>query len=81
MLVAGADSRHRTDTRARGVREVVDDQLDVPLEDATLMEEVELISTLMIAASENEGHLEPTEIDRLLGVPDSSPPRKSSSER
>ena len=46
----------------------MDDQLDVPLEDAVLMEEVELISTLMIAASENEGHLEPTEIDRLLGV-------------
>ena len=47
----------------------MDDQLDVPLEDAVLMEEVELISTLMIAASENEGHLKPTEIDRLLGVP------------
>jgi len=47
----------------------VDDQLDVPLEDAVLMEEVELISTLMIAASENEGNLDVTEIDRLLGVP------------
>ncbi len=49
----------------------MDDQLDVPLEDAVLMEEVELISTLMIAASENEGQLDPTEIDRLLGVSDS----------
>jgi hypothetical protein len=46
------------------------DHLDVPLEDAVLMEEVELISTLMIAASETEGQLEQDEIDRLLGVPD-----------
>ena len=46
------------------------DHLDVPLEDATLMEEVELISTLMIAASETEGQLEQNQIDRLLGVPD-----------
>ena len=46
------------------------DHLDVPLEDATLMEEVELISTLMIAASETEGQLEQSQIDRLLGVPD-----------
>ena len=29
------------------------DHLDVPLEDAVLLEEVELISTLMIAASEH----------------------------
>ncbi len=48
----------------------MDDQLDVPLEDTVLMEEVELISTLMIAASENDGQLEPAEIDRLLGVSD-----------
>ena len=46
------------------------DHLDVPLEDAVLMEEVELISTLMIAASEAEGQLEQNQIDRLLGVPD-----------
>ena len=44
------------------------DHLDVPLEDAVLLEEVELISTLMIAASENDGHLEQCEIDRLLGL-------------
>jgi hypothetical protein len=59
----------------------VNDQLDVPLEDATLLEEVELISTLMIAASENEEHLEASEIDRLLGVPDSAAPGQSTSER
>jgi len=44
------------------------DHLDVPLEDATLLEEVELISALMIAASEAEGQLDRSEIDRLLGV-------------
>jgi hypothetical protein len=49
------------------------DHLDVPLEDAVLMEEVELISTLMIAASETEGQLEQDEIDRLLGVHDDAP--------
>jgi hypothetical protein len=45
------------------------DQLDVPLEDAVLLEEVELISTLMVAASEAEGPMDQSEIDRLLGVP------------
>ena len=44
------------------------DHLDVPLEDAALLEEVELISTLMIAASEHDEHLDPEQIDQLLGV-------------
>jgi len=44
------------------------DHLDVPLEDAVLLEEVELISTLMIAASENDGHLDQKQIDGLLGL-------------
>ena len=48
----------------------MDDQLDVPLEDSALLEEVELISTLIIAASENEGHLDENQIDQLLGVAD-----------
>jgi hypothetical protein len=34
---------------------------------------VELISTLMIAASETEEPLEQAQIDRLLGVPDEGP--------
>jgi hypothetical protein len=46
----------------------VGDHLDVPLEDAALLEEVELISALMIAASESEEKLDATEIDRLLGL-------------
>ena len=44
------------------------DQLDVPLEDDVLLEEVELISALMIAASESAEHLCQERIDRLLGV-------------
>ena len=44
------------------------DHLDVPLEDGALLEEVELVSTLIVAASENEGRLDDSEIDRILGV-------------
>ncbi len=44
------------------------DHLDVPLEDAVLLEEVELISSLMIAASEYDEHLDQEQIDRLLGL-------------
>ena len=45
------------------------DQLDVPLEDSALLEEVELISALMIAASESREHLDQDAIDSVLGVP------------
>ena len=44
------------------------DQLDVPLEDSELLEEVEMVSTLMLAATENEEPLDQAAIDRLLGV-------------
>ena len=47
------------------------DQLDVPLEDSVLLEEVELISTLMIAAAGSEDQLDQARIDDLLGVSDS----------
>jgi hypothetical protein len=52
----------------------VHDQFDVTLEDGDLLGEVELTTTLMIAASETEDHLSQEEIDRLLGV---SPRRPS----
>jgi len=45
------------------------DRLDVPLEDPTLLEEVELISALMIAASESSERLDQDAIDAVLGVP------------
>jgi hypothetical protein len=47
---------------------VVDDQLNVPLEDAELLAEVELTTNLIIAASEADDHLTIEEIDRILGV-------------
>lgn len=46
----------------------MDDQLDVPLEDAELLAEVELTTNLIIAASESEATLGQDEVDRLLGV-------------
>jgi len=50
---------------------MVDDQLDVPLEDAELLAEVELTTNLIIAASEVDTPMEQAEIDRLLGLLDS----------
>ena len=44
------------------------DQFDVTLEDGDLLGEVELTTTLIIAASESEDHLSQDEIDHLLGV-------------
>ena len=44
------------------------DQFDVTLEDGDLLGEVELTTTLIIAASESDEHLSQDEIDRLLGV-------------
>ena len=44
------------------------DQLDVPLEDSELLEEVEMVSTLILAASENDERLDQEEIDKILGV-------------
>jgi hypothetical protein len=47
---------------------VVDDQLNVPLEDAELLAEVELTTNLIIAASESDETLAQDEVDRLLGL-------------
>jgi hypothetical protein len=52
----------------------MDDQLDVPLEDAELLAEVELTTNLIIAASESDRALPQAEIDRLLGVPHAARP-------
>ena len=59
------------------------DHLDVPLEDAVLLEEVELISALMIAAGESGDHLDQARIDELLGIgtPDPVVPPKESATR
>ncbi len=46
----------------------MDDQLNVPLEDAELLAEVELTTNLIIAASESDSSLPQQEVDRLLGL-------------
>jgi hypothetical protein len=51
---------------------VMDDQLNVPLEDAELLAEVELTTNLIIAASESEATLTQEQVDQLLGI-DSRP--------
>ena len=53
---------------AEGGSGVMDDQLNVPLEDAELLAEVELTTNLIIAASETDEHLSLEEIDQILGV-------------
>jgi hypothetical protein len=49
-------------------RVTMHDQFDVTLEDGDLLGEVELTTTLIIAASESDDHLSQEEIDHLLGV-------------
>ena len=52
----------------------MDDQLNVPLEDAELLAEVELTTNLIIAASESDAALAQDEVDRLLGIESASIP-------
>ena len=51
------------------------DQLNVPLEDVELLNEVELTTNLIIAASEADQALPQAVIDRLLGVDESEEPQ------
>jgi len=46
----------------------VNDRLDVPMHDADVLDEIEMTSNLMIAASECEGPLAQDLIDRILGL-------------
>ena len=48
----------------------MDDQLNVPLEDAELLAEVEMTTNLIIAASEADATLSQAAVDELLGVGD-----------
>ena len=56
------------DMVARETGVVVDDKLNVPLEDAELLAEVELTTNLIIAASESEATLSQEQVDALLGL-------------
>lgn len=44
------------------------DQFDVTLEDGELLREVELTTSLIVAASESDGPLSQEQIDAVLGV-------------
>lgn len=59
------------------------DGLDVPLEDSDIREEVELVSSLMVAAGTSEDSLTPEQIDELLGVPEAAevPEQQSATRR
>ena len=54
--------------KVSGGSELANDHLDVPLEDAELLAEVELTTNLIIAASEADAFLPQAEVDRLLGL-------------
>ena len=60
------------------------DQFDVPLVDSVMLEEMDLMTGLMIAASEAVARLSPALVDRILGVesivrPSVSMPRRHES--
>ncbi len=57
----------------------MDDKLNVPLEDAELLAEVELTTNLIIAASESEATLSQEQVDQLLGV--TSEPAQASTQQ
>ena len=50
------------------MKAVVEDQFNVPLEDAELLAEVELSANLIIAGNQSDGPLPRGEVDRILGV-------------
>ncbi len=69
----GATRPHRPGRTRPGlstlrVRIAVGDPLDVPLEDSDLLEEVQLVAALMVAAGESDGPLLEEQIDEVLGV-------------
>jgi hypothetical protein len=47
---------------------VPDDQFDFDLDDADLLEEVELVSDLMVAATEVDRPMTSEQIDKVLGI-------------
>ncbi|HET7325827.1 MAG TPA: hypothetical protein VFJ14_00935 [Nocardioidaceae bacterium] len=46
----------------------MNDKLDVPMHDADVLDEIEMTSDLMIAASEADGPLPQAAIDHILGL-------------
>ncbi len=58
----------RRGVRSAHPRDNDKDALDVCLHDSALLEEVELVATLMVASGESEGRLTQAQIDELLGL-------------
>jgi hypothetical protein len=54
---------------SRKERSLPNDQFDVSLEDTDLLEEVELVTHLMVASTSSDGPLSQDQIDELLGIP------------
>lgn len=52
----------------RAVPEGSGDPLDVSLEDTELLNEVDLLTNMLIAALDSDGPLSQDQIDRVLGV-------------
>lgn len=50
--------------------EQVNDQLDVDIHDANVLNEIEMMTNLIIATSESDGPLTQNQIDLILGVSD-----------
>ena len=67
--MAPSDSRA---ARGQAGSRALGDELDVPLEDPDQLEEVELLSSLMIEAGAADEPLGQAEVDRLLGIDGSS---------
>jgi len=51
-----------------GKVDAVNDQLDVSVHDGDVLNEIEMMTNLIIATSESEGPLPQTQIDAILGV-------------
>jgi hypothetical protein len=51
-----------------GEEAAMNDRLDVSMQDAEILDEIEITSNLMIAASETDGPLSQERIDRILGI-------------
>lgn len=68
--------RPRPITRAPRMRNPVTDPLDVSLEDYDLMHEVELLTSLIMAANASQERLDQEQIDELLGVEPPAVPRQ-----
>jgi len=50
--------------------EQVNDQLDVDIHDVNVLNEIEMMTNLIIATSESDGPLTQSQIDSILGVSD-----------